>query len=128
MDSPIEFEYIIILNVIILVKDNIICIVLINASLYLNWIKKPNVLYINQSLTQIENRLKFTDWDENNKRKKENLRFRLFKKKKKNLSRILANIQDEMRGIFQETLAVEMAKGTNYSFSCHDHNATNMIS
>lgn len=83
LDSPIEFEYIIILNVIILVKDNIICIVLINASLYLNWIKKPNVLYINQSLTQIENRLKFTDWDENNKRKKENLRFRLFKKKKK---------------------------------------------
>lgn len=48
--------------------------------------------------------------------------------KKKILSRILANIQDEMRGIFQETLAVDMAKGTNYSFSCHDHNATNMIS
>ena len=60
------------------------------------------------------------------KTEKENLRFRLFKKKI--LCRILANIQDEMRGIFQETLAVEMAKGTHYSFSCHDHNATNMIS
>ena len=91
--------------------------------MYLNLIGKPNVLYLNQSLIQIENKLKFTDWNEN---KKENLRFRLFKKKI--LCRILANIQDEMRGIFQETLAVEMAKGTHYSFSCHDHNATNMIS
>ena len=52
--------------------------VLVNASMYLNLIGKPNVLYLNQSLIQIENKLKFTDWNEN---KKENLRFRLFKKK-----------------------------------------------
>ena len=26
------------------------------------------------------------------------------------------------------SLAVEMAKGTHYLVSCHDHNATNMIS
>ena len=55
MDSPnIEFKHIIILNLIILVKDNIIYIVLLNASMYLNLIGKYNVLYLIQSLNQIE--------------------------------------------------------------------------
>ena len=53
--SPnIEFKHIIILNVIILVKDNIMYIVLLNASLYFNVIGKYNVLYLIQSLNQIE--------------------------------------------------------------------------
>ena len=55
VDSPnIEFKHIIILNVIILVKDNILYIVLLNASLYFNVIGKYNVLYLIQSLNQIE--------------------------------------------------------------------------
>ena len=55
LDSPnIEFKHIIILNVIILVKDNIMYIVLLNASLYFNVIGKYNVLYLIQSLNQIE--------------------------------------------------------------------------
>ena len=55
VDSPnIEFKHIIILNVIILVKDNIMYIVLLNASLYFNVIGKYNVLYLIQSLNQIE--------------------------------------------------------------------------
>ena len=55
LDSPnIEFKHIIILNLIILVKDNIIYIVLLNASMYLNLIGKYNVLYLIQSLNQIE--------------------------------------------------------------------------
>ena len=55
VDSPnIEFKHIIILNLIILVKDNIIYIVLLNASMYLNLIGKYNVLYLIQSLNQIE--------------------------------------------------------------------------
>ena len=52
--SNIEFKHIIILNVIILVKDNIMYIVLLNASLYFNVIGKYNVLYLIQSLNQIE--------------------------------------------------------------------------
>ena len=80
VDSPnIEFKHIIILNVIILVKDNIIYIVLLNASLYFNVIGKYNVLYLIQSLNQIE-------CDEYNlriemKTKMENLRFTLYFKK-----------------------------------------------
>ena len=55
VDSPnIEFKHIIILNVIILVKNNIMYIVLLNASLYFNVIGKYNVLYLIQSLNQIE--------------------------------------------------------------------------
>ena len=55
LDSPnIEFKHIIILNLIILVKDNIIYIVLLKASMYLNLIGKYNVLYLIQSLNQIE--------------------------------------------------------------------------
>ena len=55
VDSPnIEFKHIIILNLIILVKDNIIYIVLLNASLNFNVIGKYNVLYLIQSLNQIE--------------------------------------------------------------------------
>ena len=55
VDSPnIEFKHIIILNVIILVKDNIMYVVLLNASLYFNVIEKYNVLYLIQSLNQIE--------------------------------------------------------------------------
>ena len=54
LDSPIEFKHIIILNLIILVKDNMIYIVLLNASMYVNLIGKYNVLYLIQSLNQIE--------------------------------------------------------------------------
>ena len=80
VDSPnIEFKHIIILNVIILVKDNIIYIVLLNASLYFNVIGKYNVLYLIQSLNQIECD-EYSLWIEM-KTKKENLRFRLYFKK-----------------------------------------------
>ena len=66
MDSPnIEFKHIIIINVIILVKDNSLYIVLLNASLYY-YIGKYNVLYLIQTLNQISLwRLQFTDWNEN---------------------------------------------------------------
>ena len=80
LDSPnIEFKHIIILNLIILVKDNIIYIVLLNASMYLNLIGKYNVLYLIQSLNQIE-RDDYSLWIEM-KTKKENLRFTLYFKK-----------------------------------------------
>ena len=95
VDSPnIDFKHIIILNVIILVKDNMMYIVLRNASLYFNVIGKYNVLYLIQTLNQISLwRIQFTDWNEN---KKENLRFMLYFKKFL-VDWILANIQDDMR-------------------------------
>ena len=80
LDSPnIEFKHIIILNLIILVKDNIIYIVLLNASMYFNLIGKYNVLYLIQSLHQIE-RDDYSLQIEM-KTKRENLRFRLYFKK-----------------------------------------------
>jgi hypothetical protein len=43
---PIEFIYIITLNLIILRKYNIVCVSLIDAVMCLNSIKKPDILYL----------------------------------------------------------------------------------
>ncbi len=42
----IEFKYITTLNLIILRIYNIICVSLVNATMCLNSIKKPNILYL----------------------------------------------------------------------------------
>jgi hypothetical protein len=43
LDFSIEFKHIIVLNLIILKKDNIICVSLVNITMCLNSIKKLNI-------------------------------------------------------------------------------------
>ena len=113
------FKHIIILNVIILVKDNILYIVLLNASLYFN-IGKYNVLYVIQTLNQISLwRIQFTDWNEN---KKDTCIIYTI------TTQIRSRVNISKHKGWHEThlpmgsLAVDIAKGTQYSVSCHDHN------